>query len=228
MSTPRTRSRRPSRPSSSTTVSPIGLGRRGERVAKTPCGRSSVGGTPSSSHRSERSKTQTTNRCEKPSMSVSPGSRSASISRTPSALCSAPGPLGIWAVVENGLRTTPIERMAWSLIPVSLQYTGQRGDPMPQLGALAAYHPQVVHFVVALAVVGVLLRLVSLTGRLAWTGPAAATLILLAAAASVAAVQSGRDAHGPAERVPGARDAVVEHETSGEWARNALLALAAV
>ena len=42
MSTPRTRSRGPSRPRSSTTETPIGLGRRGERDAKTPCGVSSV------------------------------------------------------------------------------------------------------------------------------------------------------------------------------------------
>jgi hypothetical protein len=46
MSTPRTRRRDPSRPSSSTTVRPIGLGRHGERVANTPWGRSSQGGVP--------------------------------------------------------------------------------------------------------------------------------------------------------------------------------------
>jgi uncharacterized membrane protein len=107
-----------------------------------------------------------------------------------------------------------------------LQYTASEVIPMPQLGALGAYHPQVVHFVVALAALGVLLRLVSLSGRIAWSGPAAATLILVAAFAAVVAVKSGQDAHGPAERVPGARDAVVEHEWSGEWARNALLTLA--
>jgi uncharacterized membrane protein len=97
---------------------------------------------------------------------------------------------------------------------------------MPQVGPLAAYHPIVVHFVIALAIVGVLLRLVSLTGRVPFASPAAATLILVAAAASVAAVRSGTDAHGPAERVPGARDAVVAHETSGEWTRDALLVVA--
>lgn len=99
---------------------------------------------------------------------------------------------------------------------------------MPELGALGPYHPIVVHFVIALAVLGVILRWVSLSGRLPFTGPAAATLILIAAAASVAAVKSGTDAHGPAERVPGARDAVVEHERWGEWTRNALLAVAAL
>lgn len=97
---------------------------------------------------------------------------------------------------------------------------------MPELGALGPYHPIVVHFVIALAVFGVILRWASLSGRLPFTGPAAATLILIAAAASVAAVKSGTDAHGPAERVPGARDAVVEHERWGEWTRDALLAVA--
>jgi uncharacterized membrane protein len=97
---------------------------------------------------------------------------------------------------------------------------------MPQLGGLAAYHPIIVHFVIALAVVGVLLRLVSLTGRVAFASPAAITLIVVAALASVAAVRSGTDAHGPAERVPGARDAVVAHEQSGEWTRDALLVVA--
>ena len=99
---------------------------------------------------------------------------------------------------------------------------------MPQLGPLAAYHPIVVHFVIALAVLGVLLRLVSLTGRVPFASPAAATLILVAAAASIVAVKSGTEAHGPPERVPGARDAVVAHEQSGEWTRDALLAVAAL
>jgi hypothetical protein len=49
MSRPRTRRRGPSRPRSSTTVKPIGLGRRGDRVAKTPWGRSSLGGVTISS-----------------------------------------------------------------------------------------------------------------------------------------------------------------------------------
>lgn len=42
VSTPRTRSRGPSRPRNSTTVKPIGFGRRGDRVANTPCGRLSL------------------------------------------------------------------------------------------------------------------------------------------------------------------------------------------
>jgi uncharacterized membrane protein len=99
---------------------------------------------------------------------------------------------------------------------------------MPELGALGPYHPVLVHFVIALSVVGVVLRLVSLTGRVTFAGPAAATLILLSAAASVPAAISGDQAHGPAERVPGARNAVVEHEEWGIRARNILIIVAAL
>ena len=74
MSTPRTRKVPPSRPMSSTTVSPMGFGRLGERVANTPWVRLSEGGVPSNSNPSARSKTQRTIKCEKPSISVSPGS----------------------------------------------------------------------------------------------------------------------------------------------------------
>ncbi|HEX9892791.1 MAG TPA: DUF2231 domain-containing protein [Gemmatimonadales bacterium] len=88
---------------------------------------------------------------------------------------------------------------------------------------IAVFHPQIVHFVIALFFVGLVLRLISLSGRLSWTNPAAATLIILAALGSVTAAKSGDQAHGPAERVPGARDAVVEHEEAGERARNLLL-----
>jgi hypothetical protein len=70
------------------------------------------------------------------------------------------------------------------------------------------------------------LRLVALTGRLAFAGPAAATLIILGTLASVAAVKSGDDAHGPVERIPGAREAVVEHEEWGKRTRNVFLVVA--
>lgn len=93
---------------------------------------------------------------------------------------------------------------------------------------IAHLHPQFVHFVVALGVAGVILRLVSLTGRLAWTNPAATTLLLVAAATSILAVKSGAEAHGPAERVPGAREAVQEHEELGERTRNLFLLVAAL
>ncbi len=91
---------------------------------------------------------------------------------------------------------------------------------------LAAFHPQIVHFAIVLLVVGVLFRWISLTGRAAFTGPAAAVLLLSGTLAAVLAVQSGTDAHGPAERVPGARTAVQEHEEAGHWARNVFLVIA--
>jgi len=94
---------------------------------------------------------------------------------------------------------------------------------MPNIGY---YHPQIVHFVIALGIVGVVLRLVSLSGKLKWTGPAAATLLLIAAAASYAAARSGHDAHGPVERVPGAAEAVEDHEEWGDRTRNILLVIA--
>jgi uncharacterized membrane protein len=94
--------------------------------------------------------------------------------------------------------------------------------------SLAAFHPQVVHFVVALTVVGVLFRVLSLVTRASWLSPAALALITLGTVASVVAVRSGSDAHGPVERIPGARPAVVDHEEWGERARNAFLILLAV
>ena len=94
---------------------------------------------------------------------------------------------------------------------------------------LAVFHPQIVHFVIGLLFVGVAARVVSLLplgGRLSFMGPMAALLIVLGTVASLLAVQSGLDAHGPAERVPGARDAVVEHEDWGKRARNTFIAVA--
>lgn len=43
----------------------------------------------------------------------------------------------------------------------------------------ALYHPQIVHFVVGLLAVGVLFRWISLTGKPAFTRPAAAALLIL-------------------------------------------------
>lgn len=93
---------------------------------------------------------------------------------------------------------------------------------------MAELHPQVVHVTIILALAGVAFRLLSLTGRAAWASPAAALLLIGSAVSSIASVQSGIDAHGPVERVPGARPAVVEHEEWGERARNVLLVLGAV
>lgn len=84
--------------------------------------------------------------------------------------------------------------------------------------SLATFHPVVVHFAIALAVAGVLLRVLSLSGRAAWSGPAAATLLLTVALAFAAADRSGKDAHGPVERVPGSAQAVIAHEEWGERA----------
>jgi uncharacterized membrane protein len=96
---------------------------------------------------------------------------------------------------------------------------------MPDIGV---FHPQLVHFVVSLGMIGVALRLISLTGRLAWSGPAATSLLLLAAVTSVVAAQSGHDAHGVAERIPGVRKAVEEHEELGESTRNWFLVVGAL
>jgi uncharacterized membrane protein len=94
---------------------------------------------------------------------------------------------------------------------------------MPDIGY---YHPQIVHFAVALLFAGVFARWVALTGKLPWIGPGATALLLAGTLAAVAAVKSGTDAHGPVERVPGARAAVVNHEHWGERARNIFLGVA--
>lgn len=91
---------------------------------------------------------------------------------------------------------------------------------MPDIGA---FHPQLVHFVIALGIIGVAFRVVSLTGRVAWTGPAAAVLLLMAAGASVIAAEAGDQAHELAEQIPGVRPAMHDHEEAGEWARNILV-----
>jgi len=92
---------------------------------------------------------------------------------------------------------------------------------------LAFYHPAIVHFAVALLSVGVFLRWVSLLGRFDWTRHAAAFLLLAGTAGAILAVQSGTNAHGPVERVPGARTAVQEHEDWGHKARNVFLVVGA-
>jgi len=80
---------------------------------------------------------------------------------------------------------------------------------------LAQFHPQVVHFVVVFMLMGVAFRIVSLTGRFKFTNHAAATLLILGAVAAYVAHQSGIDAHGPVERIPGARAMVQAHEADG-------------
>lgn len=96
---------------------------------------------------------------------------------------------------------------------------------MPDIGA---YHPIIVHFAIVLLIVGVIFRWVFLTGRAYWAGPAAATLLIAGTLAAVAAAQSGLDAHDVVERIPGARQAVIDHEEAGEWARDVFLVVAAL
>jgi len=93
---------------------------------------------------------------------------------------------------------------------------------------MGALHPQVVHFTIVLAIVGVAFRLLSLLGKPAFASPAATTLLLLAAASSVVSVRSGTAAHGPVERAPGARPAVMEHEEWGERTQTVLLIVGAI
>jgi len=93
---------------------------------------------------------------------------------------------------------------------------------------LAQFHPQIVHFVVALLFVGVALRIASLIPKLKFANHAAALLLLIGTGAAVLAVQSGTDAHGPVERIPGARALVVEHEEVAKQAKNIFLAVAAL
>jgi uncharacterized membrane protein len=93
---------------------------------------------------------------------------------------------------------------------------------------LAPFHPQIVHFVVGLLLVGVAFRLVSLTPWFRFTNYAATTLLLIGATAAWFAVKSGTAAHGPVERIPGARELVQEHEEQGETTRNIFLGVAAI
>jgi uncharacterized membrane protein len=93
---------------------------------------------------------------------------------------------------------------------------------------LAAFHPQIVHFVIGLLLVGVAMRVVSLTGKFRFTIPAGLTLILIGTFAAWLAVRSGIDAHGPVERIPGAREAVIAHEEAGILARNIFFVVAAL
>ena len=92
--------------------------------------------------------------------------------------------------------------------------------------SLASLHPIVVHFAIALLIAGAVFRWLSLTGRLSFASPAAASLLLVGTVAAVMAVKSGTDAHGPVERIPGVVDAVIAHEHWGERARNAFIVVA--
>ncbi len=94
---------------------------------------------------------------------------------------------------------------------------------MPDIGS---FHPQIVHFIVVLGFVGVGLRLLTFLVKIEWIRPAATLALLAAALSGALAARSGDDAHGLAERIPGAREAVQKHEAMGERARNIFLVVA--
>ena len=97
---------------------------------------------------------------------------------------------------------------------------------MPNLGV---FHPQVVHFAIALLLVGVAFRVAALLlAKWTWVSRTATALLILGATAATVSVKTGDDAHGPVERIPGARALVEEHEELGERARNIFIAVAAL
>jgi len=93
---------------------------------------------------------------------------------------------------------------------------------------LASWHPQIVHFAIVLCSIGVLCRWISLTGKAAFIGPMATSLLIAGAAAAFAAAWTGDDAHGPVERIPGARAAEQVHEDWGNRTQNIFLMVAAL
>jgi uncharacterized membrane protein len=88
---------------------------------------------------------------------------------------------------------------------------------------MGAFHPEVVHFAIALLMLGVACRALSLLGRPVFLNQFAATLLILGTLATIAAVYTGNAAHGPIEQMPGLRPIVTEHEEWGERARNIFL-----
>jgi uncharacterized membrane protein len=96
---------------------------------------------------------------------------------------------------------------------------------MPNIGV---FHPQIVHFVIVLLFVGVGLRCLSLLFRGPFFTTAATLCLFFGTLAAVLAVTSGTQAHGPVERIPGARAQVIEHEEHAEAARNIFLGVVAI
>ena len=90
---------------------------------------------------------------------------------------------------------------------------------------MPSLHPQIVHFAIALLVLGVVCRALSLVTRerIAFVSPMAATLLMLGTVAAVLAAMTGDAAHGPVEAMPGLRPIVSAHEQWGEWTRNIFL-----
>lgn len=81
-------------------------------------------------------------------------------------------------------------------------------------------HPQVVHFVVAGLILGLPLYWLSFLKRGRFLRSTATILLVVGTVASWVAVDTGRDAHRPAEAIPGARQVVQHHEELGELTRN--------
>jgi uncharacterized membrane protein len=90
------------------------------------------------------------------------------------------------------------------------------------MAAMGALHPEVVHFAIALLIVGVGVRALSLAtrDRVSFVGPMAFTLLTLGTLAVIAAAFTGDAAHTPIEAMPGLRPIVTQHETWGERTRN--------
>lgn len=93
---------------------------------------------------------------------------------------------------------------------------------------MGAFHPEVVHFAIALLFVGVALRVISLAGRPAFLGPAAALLLLLGAASAIAAAYTGDIAHEAVEQMPGLRAPIDVHQDWGEDARDVFVVVALI
>ena len=81
-------------------------------------------------------------------------------------------------------------------------------------------HPQVVHFVVAGLFLGLPLYWLSFLKRGRFLRSTASILLVVGTVAAWVAVDTGRDAHRPAEAIPGARAVVQHHEELGELTRN--------
>jgi uncharacterized membrane protein len=89
-------------------------------------------------------------------------------------------------------------------------------------------HPAVIHFPIALSLVGVLLDLISRHRRARALEPGGLVLMVLAAAGGVVAVITGNAAHDDAVVPAGAAALLHRHEELGELAMWLLLAAAAI
>ena len=99
----------------------------------------------------------------------------------------------------------------------------------PPLPPWDGMHPLVIHLPIALILVTPILVVLALVCRkctLGWLR-ASALLMVLAAIGACLATSTGSAAEDYAEKVPGARDILEEHEELGEAARNFAIGLAA-